>query len=126
MVTKFLDENKPKTSLKSEFALFRTTAILFNFVLFVKCWRNLSGVESERTPSKLRKRKRKFYVVFTYPRKPARAIRKWKFHVAVVRRRPRNVQKGVITCKVVVLPIYCFWGGFDYSRRRSWLSSLSL
>ena len=105
MVEKFLDENKPKTSLKSEFALFQTTTILFNFILFVKCWRNVSSVESERTLSKFRKRQRKFYVVFTYSLKRAREIRKWRFHVVVVQRRLRNVQKGVITCNVVVLPI---------------------
>ena len=29
MVAKFLDENKPKTSLKREFALFQTTSIFF-------------------------------------------------------------------------------------------------
>ena len=40
-------------------ALFQTTTILFNFILFVKCWRNVSGVESERTVSKFRKRQRK-------------------------------------------------------------------
>ena len=59
MVEKFLNENKPKTSLKGEFALFQTTSILFNFILFVKCWGNVSGVESERTVSKFRKRQRK-------------------------------------------------------------------
>ena len=32
MVAKFLDDNKPKTSLKSEFALFQTSSILFNFI----------------------------------------------------------------------------------------------
>ena len=104
-VAKFLNENKPKRSLKSEFALFQTTSIFFNFILFVKCWRNLSRVESERTLSKFRKRQRKFYVVFTYSLKRVREIRKWRFHVVVVRRRLRNVQKGVITCNVVVLPI---------------------
>ena len=32
MVAKFLDGNKQKTSLKSEFALFQTSPILFNFI----------------------------------------------------------------------------------------------
>ena len=41
-------------------------------------------------------------VSFTYSIKWACAIR--KFHVAVVQRRPRNVQKSS-NCKVVVLPI---------------------
>ena len=47
-----------------------------------------SGVESERTVSKLRKRK--FCVGFTYSTKQARVIR--KFHGAVVQRRLRNAQ----------------------------------
>ena len=34
--TKFLDENKPKTSLKSEFALFQTTSILFKCQMLAK------------------------------------------------------------------------------------------
>ena len=32
MVARFLDDNKPKTSLKSKFALFQTSSILFNFI----------------------------------------------------------------------------------------------
>ena len=32
MVAKFLDDNKPKKSLKSLFALFQTSPILFNFI----------------------------------------------------------------------------------------------
>ena len=32
MVTKFLDDNKPIKSLKSLFALFQTSPILFNFI----------------------------------------------------------------------------------------------
>ena len=32
MVAKFLDDNKPKRHLKSGFALFQTTSILFNFI----------------------------------------------------------------------------------------------
>ena len=33
-----------KRHLKSEFALFQTSLILFNFIQFVKCWRNYPGV----------------------------------------------------------------------------------
>ena len=40
MVAQFLDDNKPKIHLKSKFALFQTSSILFNFISFVKCWRN--------------------------------------------------------------------------------------
>ena len=32
MVAKFLDDNKPKRHLKSGFALFQTSSILFNFI----------------------------------------------------------------------------------------------
>ena len=32
MVARFRDDNKPKTSLKSKFALFQTSSILFNFI----------------------------------------------------------------------------------------------
>ena len=32
MVAKFLDDNKPKIHLKSKFALFQTSLILFNFI----------------------------------------------------------------------------------------------
>ena len=32
MVAKFLDDNKPKRHLKSGFALFQTSLILFNFI----------------------------------------------------------------------------------------------
>ena len=52
-----------------------------------------SGVKSERTVFKLRKRKKKC-VVFTYFIKRAHEIR--KFHVVVVQRRLRNVQKSVL------------------------------
>ena len=34
MVAKFLDDNKTKTSLRSELALFHTTSILFTFTFF--------------------------------------------------------------------------------------------
>ena len=33
-----------KRHLKNEFALFQTSSILFNFIQFVKCWRNYPGV----------------------------------------------------------------------------------
>ena len=33
-----------KRHLKREFALFQTSSILFNFIQFVKCWRNYPGV----------------------------------------------------------------------------------
>ena len=61
MVATFLDDNKPKSHLKSGFALFQTSSILISF--------NLSNVGeifwvvSERTVSKFRKRKKIFCVL---------------------------------------------------------------
>ena len=40
MVAKFLDDNKSKHHLKSGFALFQTSLILFNFIQYVKFWQN--------------------------------------------------------------------------------------
>ena len=62
-----------------------------------------SGVESQRTVSNLEKERENFRVVYSIKR--AREIR--KFHVAVLQRRLRNVQKSVqkSTCQVVVLLI---------------------
>ena len=55
MVAKFLDDNKPKIHLKSKFALFQTSSILFSFIQFVT-WilAKFSGVESEGTVSEFR------------------------------------------------------------------------
>ena len=62
MVAKFLDDNKPKTSLKKRI---RTVSninfdYLIQFNLTCLMMAKFSGVKSERTVSKLRKRKRKF------------------------------------------------------------------
>ena len=51
MVVEFLDDNQPKIYFKSKFALFQTSSILFNFIEFVKFWRNF-WVKSESTVSK--------------------------------------------------------------------------
>ena len=53
-----------------------------------------SGVESEKTVSKFRNRKRNFFVAFNFFIKRAREIR--KFHVEVARLRLRNVQNSVM------------------------------
>ena len=53
-----------KRHLKSEFARFQTSSILFNFIfisqIMLAKFGEGGGVESERTVSKFRKRKRKF------------------------------------------------------------------
>ena len=56
-----------KRHFKSEVALFQISSILFNFILFVECWRNILGLN----PKKLKdaaylifnKRKRKYFFV---------------------------------------------------------------
>ena len=65
------------------------------FHLICQMLGKFSGVKSERTASKFRKRKWKLLCyVFTFSFKPVREIR--RFHVAVVQRRLRNVQKSVM------------------------------
>ena len=79
-----------KRLLKSEFALFPTASILFRFILFVKSWRNFLGFEYEKTVYLILE-KESFCAAFTYSIKRAREIR--KFHVAVLQRRLRSLQK---------------------------------
>ena len=95
VVAKFLDDNKPTKSLKSLFALFQTSPILFNFIILA----NLAEISlgPYLSLAKFRKRKRQFHdfcVVFTYSIKWACEIR--KLHVVVVQRWQRNVQNSVI------------------------------
>ena len=106
MVAKFPEDHKPKTSLKKWIRTVSNFNDLIQFHLTCQMLAKFSGVESERTVSKLRKRKRKFCVGFTYSTKQARVIR--KFYVAVVQRRLRHVQfkTAWCTCKVVVLLLY--------------------
>ena len=79
---------------KREFALFQTSTILFNFIEFVYCWRNFVGLNPKEPYLSLEKEKENFCVVLTYFVKRVREI--WKFHVAVVQQRLRNVQKSVV------------------------------
>ena len=74
MVAKFLDDNKPIKSLKSLFALFQTSLILFN-------WRNFLRDRIYPYLS-LEKESDNFWVVFTYSITRAREIR--TFHVVAV------------------------------------------
>ena len=86
---------EPKTSLKkSECALSETATILFNFIEFVYCWRNFLGLNPKEPSLNLEKEKENFCVVLTVFVKRVREIR--EFHVAVVQRRLRNVQKSVV------------------------------
>ena len=100
MVAKFLDVNKPKTSLTwwkpHRFKLHRSYS-----VSFVKCWWNFLGLNPKGAFLSLGKEKENFCFVFTQSIKGAREIR--MFHVAIVQRRLRNVQKAWCTFKVVLL-----------------------
>ena len=115
-----------KRHLKSEFALFHTSLILFNFISFVKCSRNFR-VESQRTVSKFTKEKRKFLCCVHYSIKRAREIR--TFQVTVVQRWLRNVQKKrrmqVQTCCLTNLNLLLFCHSCCCRHRRC-LNSLLL
>ena len=103
MVAKCLDDNKRKIHLKSEFALFQNFKIS-KYHLICHMLAKFSGFNSKGPYPTLEKEKETICVVFTYSVKRAREIR--KFHVAVVQRRLRNVQKKrEETSKVVVLLI---------------------
>ena len=60
MVAKFLADNKPKTSLKKWIRSVSNFDDLINFHSICQMLAKLSGVKSERTVSKFRKRKREF------------------------------------------------------------------
>ena len=90
MVAKFLDDNKPIKSLKSLFALFQSSPILFTFIKFGKSWRNFLWDRIYRYLS-LEKESDNFCVVFTYSIKQAREIR--KFHVVVVQTQHKKCSK---------------------------------
>ena len=92
MVAKFPDDKKSKNSPKKWIRTVPNLVDLVQFHLICQMLAKFSGVESERAVFKLRKRI--FCVVFAYSIKRAREIR--KFHVAVVQRRLRNVQKSVM------------------------------
>ena len=87
MVAKFLNDNKPKIHLKSKFALFH---------LICQMLAKFSGFNLKGPHLSLEKEKETFCVVFTYSIKWACEIR--KFHVTVMQRRLRSVQKSVQSC----------------------------
>ena len=68
--------------------------ILFSSIEFVYCWRNFLGLNPKEPYLSLEKEKENFCVVLTHFAKQVREI--WKFHVEVVQRRLRNVQKSVV------------------------------
>ena len=97
----------PKCLLKGEFARFQTSSILFSFIWFVKRRRNYLELNPKGRYQSSEKEKENLCVLFTYSLKWAREIR--KFHVAIVQRRLRNVQKEWCTWKFVVLLISTYF-----------------
>ena len=92
VVAKFLDDNKPKTSLLKWVRTVSSFIDVIQFNSICQILAKLSGVKSERTVSKFRKKKENFWDVLTYFVK--RVIR--KFYVAIMQRRLRNVHKSVM------------------------------
>ena len=85
-----------KRHLKSEFALFQTSSILFYSIFefeFVTSWRNCLGLNSKGPYLSGEKEKENFCSLFTNNIRRVREIR--KFQVAGLQRRLRNVQKSV-------------------------------
>ena len=81
-----------KSHLKSEFALLQTVSRLFQLVQFVKCWQIFLELNSKRLHQSSGKENESRCLAFTSSTK--REIR--HFHVVVVQRRLRKVQKIVM------------------------------
>ena len=98
LVAKFLDDNKPKIHQKENLHRFKLhRSYLISVIKFVKVG-DIFLVESERTVSKLRKKKTKIFGWFTDSMKRALEIR--KFHVAVVQPRQRNEKNSMIHVQI--------------------------
>ena len=92
MVAKFLLDNKLEIHLKIKFALFQTSLILFH--LICQMLAKFSGLNPKGPYLSLEKERETFCVVFTYSVKQVHEIR--KFHLPVVQRWLKNVQKSVM------------------------------
>ena len=124
MVVKFLNDNKPKTSLKKWIHTVSNIIDFIQFHLICQILAKFLGLNPKGRYLSVQKGKEIFYVVFTCSIKRAREIR--KFHVAVVQRRLRNVQKSVIhvqSCCFAYLNLLLFCH-FRCRRHRRCLSSL--
>ena len=94
--------------LKSEVALLQSLSRLFHFVYFVKCWQmflelNSKGLRYQSSG------KEKESCCLVFPSSTKREIR--QFHVVVVQRRQRNVQKSVMHVQSCCFAnqTYCFF-----------------
>ena len=105
-----------KRHSKSEFVLFQNFIdLIHHHLICQQCSRYFLGLNPKGPYLSLEKEKGNFCVVFTYSFKPVREIR--RFHVAVVQRRLRNVQKSVMhvqSCCFVNINLLLFYR----SRRR--------
>ena len=70
--------------------------ILYNFITFVKCWQHFQGLNRKGPYLSWGKENGNFCVVFTYSYSIKRAREIRKFHVAVMQRRLKNVQKSAV------------------------------
>ena len=77
-----------KSHLRSEFAPLQTLSSLFRLVQFVKCWRIFQELNSEGLYRRSRKEKESRCLVFTSCQREIR-----HFHVIVMQKRQRNLQK---------------------------------
>ena len=96
-----------KRHLKSEFALPQTLSRLFYLVEFVKCWQIVVELNSKGLHQSSGKEKESCCLLF--PSSTKREIR--QFHVVVVQRRQRNVQKSVMhlqSCCFAYLNLFFF------------------
>ena len=112
-----------KRHLKSEFALLQTLSRLFHLVYFVKCWQMFLELNSKGLYQSSGKEKESCCLVF--PSSTKREIR--QFHVVVVQRRQRNVQKSVMhvqSCCFACLNLLLFCRSCCRRRRRC-LSSMT-
>ena len=92
---------KRERHLKSEFTLLQTLSRLFHPVWFVKRWQFFLELNSVALYQSSGKEKESGCLVLP----PSTKREFTHFHVAVVQRRQRNVQKKWCTYKVAVLPI---------------------
>ena len=106
-----------KRHLKSEFALPQTLSRLFHLVYFVKCWQMFLELNSKGLYQSSGKEKESCCLLF--PSSTKREIR--QFHVVVVQRRQRNVQKSVMhvqSCCFACLNLLLFCRSRCRRRRR--------
>ena len=113
-----------KRHLKSEFALLQTLSRLFQLVQFVKCRLIFLELNCKRLQSSGKEEESRCLVSTSSSKREIR-----HFHVVVVQRRQRNVQKSVMhvqSCCFTNRTLSLFWRSRCRRRRRCLSSLLSL